>query len=314
MTNVDTMTVLVLASRLGDRQRPSLPPGSWHSLVAALGDVGMSPDDLVGRQQSLVGSPPLPPDLVSRIQRLVEGAGAVTFEYEEMRRKGISAVTVGSLHYPERLNQRLGGAAPPVLFVVGDASLLSGGGAAIVGSRNVNPDGAEVAKELATSVARAGLPVVSGGARGVDQLAMNAAFKAGGAVVGVLADSLLKRIKSADILHAIDDGTVCLLTQQHPETGFSPAVAMGRNKLIYALADATVVVATDEDSGGTWAGATEALSREYGRVAVWRGDGEGPGNAALERRGAAPIRAVDELARLLAGHDAEPPDQLSLLG
>ena len=70
---------------------------------------------------------------------------------------------------------------------------------------------------------------------------------------------------------------------------------MGRNKLIYALADLTVVVAADTGGGGTWTGADEALRRGVGRVAVWRGDGEGPGNAALESRGAVAIRSAAEL-------------------
>lgn len=314
MTNVDTMTALVLASRLGDRQRPSLPAGAWHKLVAALNDAGISPDDLVGRQQSLADLPSLDTDLVARIDSLIKGSGAVTFEYEELRRKGVRAVAFGGDDYPERLMRFLGHAAPPLLFVVGESSLLGRGGVAIVGSRNVNPEGAEVAKDVARAAVGAGLPVVSGGARGVDQLAMNAAFMGGGGVVGVLADSLLKRIRSADILRALDSGEICLVTQQHPESGFSPAAAMARNKIVYALSDVTVVVATDEDKGGTWAGAVEALKRGYGKVAVWCGAGAGPGNAALEKRGAIPLSSVAELAGLVSGEDVDPPEQLTMLG
>ena len=67
----------------------------------------------------------------------------------------------------------------------------------------------------------------------------------------------------------------------------------GRNKLIYGLAQVTLVVASDLDSGGTWAGATEALRRGFGAVAVWTGEGAGAGNAALVERGA---MAVDDLS------------------
>lgn len=313
MTRIDTMTVLVLASRLGDRQRPSLSPAAWHKLVALLGDAGMGPDDLLGRQLSLVDTPNLDADLAARIRYLIDGASAVTFEYEELRRKGVKAAAIGSDDYPARLRQ-LGNAAPPLLFIVGESSLLNRGGVAIVGSRNVKQEGAEVAKAFATVAVSSGLPVVSGGARGVDTLAMNAAFMVGGEVVGVLADSLLKRIQNTEMLHAIDSGLVCLLTQQHPETGFSPAAAMARNKIVYALSDVTVVVAADEGEGGTWAGAVEALRRGFGKVAVWRGVGQGPGNAALEARGAIPIADVDELTSLLESEGGDPPEQLSMLG
>lgn len=56
---------------------------------------------------------------------------------------------------------------------------------------------------------------------------------------------------------------------------------LGRNKIVYGLADVTLVVCSDNGSGGTWEGAKEAIRRGFGPVAVWSGDGEGPGNAAL---------------------------------
>jgi predicted Rossmann fold nucleotide-binding protein DprA/Smf involved in DNA uptake len=79
---------------------------------------------------------------------------------------------------------------------------------------------------------------------------------------------------------------------------------MGRNKIIYALADVTLVVCSDSGSGGTWGGATEALRRGFGRVAVWTGDGAGPGNAELVGRGATPVDDFDALTRL---DPVEPP-------
>ncbi|HDH26518.1 MAG TPA: DNA-processing protein DprA, partial [Actinobacteria bacterium] len=160
---------------------------------------------------------------------------------------------------------------------------------------------------------RGGLPVFSGGARRVDQLAMAAALDAGGSVVGVLADSLERQIRKPDTLVALDGGQICLITQQHPRAGFSVGAAMGRNKLIYALADVTVVVASDRGRGGTWQGAVEALRHGYGNVAVWRGAGEGAGNTELEKSGALPLTAVERLDELASGDDAAPPVQMTML-
>jgi len=108
----------------------------------------------------------------------------------------------------------------------------------------------------------------------------------------------------------LDEGTVCLLTQQAPSSGFTPAAAMARNKVIYALAAITAVVASDEGSGGTWSGATEALKAGNGVVAVWRGPGEGRGNEALEKAGATAFTTPSEIAELLA--DDTPSEQMSL--
>ena len=87
---------------------------------------------------------------------------------------------------------------------------------------------------------------------------------------------------------------------------------MGRNKLIYALSAVTVVVASDRDTGGTWAGATEAMQQRYGPVAVWRGEGEGPGNARLADLGAKPLGKISDLQSALVADDPEPV-QMSLI-
>ena len=77
--------------------------------------------------------------------------------------------------------------APPVLYAAGALELLNQSGVGVVGSRDVSPRGQEIAQEAAERIASLGMTLVSGGARGVDQLSMNAAFQAGGSVVGILA-------------------------------------------------------------------------------------------------------------------------------
>ena len=92
-------------------------------------------------------------------------------------------------------------------------------------------------------------------------------------------------------------GTRLLCTPYAPDARATAAARTGRDRLIHALSRLTVVVAT-EPSGDPWTGAVAAIDAGF-TVAVWRGPGEGDGNAALEAHGATPIRSVDELARLL---------------
>ena len=185
-----------------------------------------------------------------------------------------------------------------------------------MGSRNVSEEGAEVAKALGRQAASLGVPLVSGAARGVDQLAMNAAFHAEGTVIGIPAQSLMRTLKGPDVRRAVYEGRTVMCTPYAPNSPFTVGKAMGRNKLIYALSEFTVAVAADDGSGGTWSGATEALKGDYCRVAVWRGPGEGPGNGPLERKGALPITSVSQLDTVL--NDPEPdsvenpdPEQVS---
>ena len=308
----DSKAVIALTTRLGSSGRPSLTAQRWHRLATALSDAGHAPSDVFDSALDLRGVPGVKPETADAVDQLLEDAAAATLEAEELGRRGVWVTTIVDEDYPPTLIGRLADHAPPVVFGVGNRSLLNELGVGVVGSREVGDAGAEVAKSLAVEAVSMGLPVVSGGARGIDQLAMNSAYVEGGSVIGVLADSLLSRIRSPEILEALDEGRTCLLTQQAPASGFSPAAAMGRNKLIYAFSGWTVVVASDRDSGGTWAGANEALKAGNGKVLVWRGEGEGPGNAELERLGAVPIKAVDELRRLVV-KEATPPEQLSLV-
>ena len=241
----------------------------------------------------------------------------MAFELDRLDQSGIATLTPFDEGYPQRLHARLGSKRPAILHAAGALELLDQPGVGVVGSRNVSKEGAEVAKALGRRAASLGLPLISGAARGVDQLAMSAAFQAGGTVVGVPAHSLIRTLRSPDVRRVVHDGRTVMCSPYAPDSPFSVGKAMGRNKLIYALSDVTVAVAADNGSGGTWSGATEAIRGDYCRVAVWRGSGEGPGNAPLERRGALPLTDTSELDQILSGARSDleqglPPKQAAL--
>jgi predicted Rossmann fold nucleotide-binding protein DprA/Smf involved in DNA uptake len=122
----------------------------------------------------------------------------------------------------------------------------------------------EFTKTIATTAARDAVTVISGGAKGVDVTSMDASLEAGGNVVGVLADSLWRKVVNRENRDAIVDGRLLLLSPFDPESRFLVWNAMGRNKVIYALAQAGLVVNADFKKGGTWSGATEALEKYPG--------------------------------------------------
>jgi predicted Rossmann fold nucleotide-binding protein DprA/Smf involved in DNA uptake len=206
---------------------------------------------------------------------------------------GIIAISEFDEDYPQRIVQRLGGKRPPLLFVAGNASLLNGRSLGIVGSRDVDETGAVFAAEAAHVAVEHGYIVVSGGAKGVDQASMQAAFESGGESLGFLSDSLEKTVRgSAD---ALESGRVCLASAVSPKAGFNVANAMNRNKLIYAHSDATLVVSSAFGAGGTWAGADEALKLRYCQVIVRDGEDVPDGNKELIKRGGIPIRDPREI-------------------
>lgn len=251
-------------------------------------------------------------DLARRVVELLDRVGALAFAIEELEQSGILTIAATDDRYPRRWRTWLQAAAPPHLHVAGSTDRLQRDGFAIVGSRDLGDAAVDVAQRAARAAVERGLVVVSGGARGTDSIAMTAALDAGGEVIGVLADALVRAARAAAIRRAILDDQLTLVTPYTPTAPFSTGTAMGRNKLIYALADVTFVVASDLDQGGTWSGAVEALGKGYGRVAVWVGDGAGRGNQALADRGAHPVEAVEELFDLPAV--AAPPPPAAQLG
>jgi len=233
--------------------------------------------------------------LAERLVRLLDAATSFAFQLDAAEQSGLRVIAAVDDDYPRALITRLGGNAPPLLYVVGDPSLLSSDLLAIVGSREIDEAAAEVAQTAAAEAVRQGFGVVSGAAKGVDRLAMGAALDAGGQAVGVLADSLVRMTRDPEVRRAVSDGRLCLCTPYKPTAGFSVANAMGRNKLIYALSQAALVVAADAEKGGTWAGAIEALRRSTTPVLIWTGAGAGDGNTLLAKRGAATLDTVSDL-------------------
>ncbi|MXX02114.1 MAG: DNA-processing protein DprA [Acidimicrobiia bacterium] len=306
MRNEDSLVTILLVSRIRSKgMQPLSAPEYWK-----LREACPRPGDLLGRtEEQLVGVYGLCRRLASRIVVLLERIRAMAFELEQLEHSGIWTVTPFDEHYPGHLQNRLRSKAPATVHAAGALELFEQPGIGVVGSRDVSPEGAEMAKNIAAKAADLGLSVVSGGARGVDQLAMRAAFQAGGNVIGVLADSLVRKLRNPDVRRAIHKDRTLMCTPYSPETPFRVWTAMGRNKLIYALSKITVVVACETDRGGTWSGATEALEAGLGRVGVWRGPGEGPGNQLLEERGAQPIRSINELETVWEGRGLDVEKQ-----
>ena len=179
--------------------------------------------------------------------------------------------------------------APPLLYGCGEVALLEKGGLAVVGSRNADEELVNFTVDVGRLSAEAHRNIVSGGAKGIDRAAMNGALMAGGDVAAVMADSLERAALARDSREPLMDGRLVLISPYDPAAGFNVGHAMQRNKLIYALADAALVVKSDFEKGGTWAGAIEQLQRRHlVPVFVRNGANAGEGNSALLNHGGKP--------------------------
>jgi len=261
----NTQAILLLTAPLitgrGEHSKELLSPSEYAKLARFLRHKECQPVDLVSAGASelvlelgkIVNS--------DRLQRLVARGFLLSQAIERWQARSIWVVSRSDEAYPGRLKERLKDLAPPVLYGCGDSAILNTGGLAVVGSRNAESIVLESANRIGELAARAQQTIVSGGARGVDQAAMTGVLEAGGKAAGVLADSLERAALNRDHRNYLRDGQLVLLSPYDPQAGFNVGNAMQRNKLIYALADAALVVQSDYGKGGTWAGAIEQLEQ-----------------------------------------------------
>lgn len=239
-------------------------------------------------------------DALAMARAALPGAAAVAArERRRARRLGAEIVLDEDPLYPERCRELA--LPPPVLYLQG--ALPAGPAVAIVGSRRASRYGLEVAEWLGSELAAAGLVVVSGFARGVDQAAHRGALTAdSGRTVAVLGCGLAvdyprhRRELGGEIARrgALLSEFPCAAG---PQNWHFPV----RNRLIAVLSEATVVVEAAPRSGSL---VTARLALEAGREVL-----------------AVPGRITDELAlgtnQLLADGAtpvAHPADVLAAIG
>jgi len=304
----NTQTILLLtAPLLAGRGEPSgdlLTLGEYKRLARFLREKQQQPADLlaldarelIGECQQLIDS--------DRLERLLARGFLLSQAIERWQTRAIWVVSRADAEYPRRLKTHLKEDAPPVLYGCGEAAILDSGGLAVVGSRHVDDVLVAYTEDIGRLAAKALRTLVSGGARGIDQDAMRGALEAGGKVAGVLTDSLERAALNREHRNFLMDGQLVLVSPYDPMAGFNVGHAMQRNKLIYALADAALVVSSDYEKGGTWTGAVEQLEKLRLVPVYVRSNGKtGKGLEALRHKGASPWpnpETPEALAEVLA--------------
>ena len=262
-----TLLLTSYFSKAGSEDAKPLGNAEWGRFALWLKEKELTPANLLGADhQTLLNGWQDKRISLERILALLSRGHSLALAMEKWQRAGLWVVTRSDAEYPRRLKSRLKTNSPPVLFGCGSQSLLSTGGIAVVGSRTACDADLAFSDQLGTKAASQGIGIVSGGARGVDETAMSGAMRANGCVIGVLADSLLKAATSAKWRKGLMDGHVVLVSPFYPEAGFNVGNAMARNKYIYCLADAAVVVHSGK-KGGTLNGAEENLKQRW--VPLW---------------------------------------------
>ncbi len=317
----NTQAILLLTAPLmvGRRGSPAklLTPGEYKRLARHLRDMKQQPADLLSQhaEDVLAGCQPIADK--ERIRSLLERGFLLSQAIERWSSRAIWVVSRADPTYPRRLKSVMKEEAPAVLYGCGEKQILDTGGLAVVGSRHVDDDLVQYTEGVGRLAAQAHRTLVSGGARGIDQAAMRGALQAGGKVTGVMANGLEQASMNRENRSHLMGGSLVLVSPYDPGAGFNVGNAMQRNKLIYAFSNAALVVNSDVNKGGTWAGATEQLNKLHFVPVYVRSTGEATkGLEALQKKGAkpwpnpkTPEELVDVLHRAPAPSSQEPAQE-----
>jgi len=237
-----------LIARLRLIRSPSIGPVTYRQLIARFGSAQAALDAV--------------PDLARRgggkSPRLVS-IGEAERERARVEKLGGRYLMLGQGLYPPLLAQL--DDAPPLLIAKGDVRLLDRPAVAIVGARNASAAACRFARELAHSLGRERMVVVSGLARGIDSAAHDGALEGG--TVGVIAGGIdiFYPPENEDRQKALFERGL-VLAEMPPGTEPRARHFPYRNRIIAGLALGTIVVEAAPRSGSL---ITARLAAEAGR-------------------------------------------------
>jgi DNA processing protein len=225
----------------------------------------------------------------------------------------IKTVTRRDPRYPEALRRLY--RPPAELYVCGNVELLAHENLlAVVGSRKASAYGQQAIKKLLTPIVRAGIPLVSGLAFGIDSIVHRLCLENDGPTIAVLGsgldDASLYPHQHLKLARQIAAAGGAVVTEYAPGTPALPGQFPVRNRIIAALAQATLVVQAARRSGSL---ITARLALEQGKdVLAIPGNITDPlaaGTNELIQQGAGPALTAQDILDCLGVTTDFPAEQ-----
>lgn len=140
---------------------------------------------------------------------------------------------------------------PRVLYTLGDETILNDFGLAIIGCRQYTEYGKKIAKDLSFKLAKKGINIISGMARGIDSFAHMSCLSAGGKTIAVLGSGFNNIYPKENIelfKEIIKNGGV-VVTEYEPDIKPFGINFPNRNRIISGLSDGVIVIEARKRSG-----------------------------------------------------------------
>jgi DNA processing protein len=236
-------------------------------------------------------------------------------EWEKVEHLGINAATIDDDGYPELLREIP--SPPPIIYVRGNAELLSRNQIGVVGSRKITAYGKDAIRHLVPPLADYGVGITSGMAFGVDAAALECCMESGGAPIGVLASSLdfheiAPKSNLALAQKIIEKG--CLVSENPPGRVAHKMFFPLRNRIISGLSIGVLIIEAARESGSLiTAKAALDQNREVFAVPGSIFSDNCAGTLDLIRKGAKCVTSFQDIASEF-GWDLKPAQQVLEFG
>lgn len=266
----DHKVILMLCSDLNDENanRPkTLSLIEYHQVVQSLLKINKSPQDLLDKDVLIEISIAAQLDQ-SRLMNLLARGFKLSLSLEKWESSGIWILTRSDTAYPSRYKRHLKEKSPPLLYGVGNQSLLNQFSTfGIFSDDDTDDESKDFISHIAQLCAQNRLVIISSTNR-IDQIAMRSTLEAGGACVGIVYDQLLQKSLERQYLRYINDGRLTLISPHAPNFKSQNTTELERHQLSYPLSDYALVVHSQFQKGETWMDALEELKKRPHSVFV----------------------------------------------
>jgi DNA processing protein len=231
-------------------QAQGMGPAHLKEIHETLSSMGLSISDLFECSAAEITQEfPFQKKVIEIILSAKDLVDQIEGDYLSMIDAGITVLPFFSAQYPRRLLEIMGNEFPPILYVLGDLSLLGRRSVAILGDRDVSQKGEMIAYGAAKELARHDVITVSGMASGVGIIAHRSAMENGGKTTAVIPCGMLHFKAPGFLMEVMSPDRIVIVSPFYPSREMNKFNAFIRNKIICALSQAVYIVEAPKDGG-----------------------------------------------------------------
>ncbi len=275
------------------REVAKVGPKGFQQLLLAFG----SPENVYKASSEQISKlPRMSMEKAEEIIKSEEKFGEIEEQIAYLEEQGIGIKTILEDDYPQSLREI--NDPPPLLYFKGQFPLPEGLAVAVVGTHHATYEGISAATEIGKELAKRGVVVVSGLARGIDTGAHLGALAKQGKTYAVLGSGLNKVYPEENLSLAVEiSNNGALLTEYPLNAPVNVGQLLARNRIVVGLSQTVIVVETEDEASGTVDAAQKAIDQGKPVFVVVREDNKS--SQELVRSGAIPIKGATDLDLVL---------------